>query len=58
MAKAIAAAPSQEFPMTLTRLILINSILTLLIIGNAEAAEIDVAVAANFTMPAKEMQRR
>ncbi|WP_051379829.1 molybdate ABC transporter substrate-binding protein [Bradyrhizobium murdochi] len=58
MAKAIAAAPSQEFPMTLTRLILINSVLTLLVVGNAEAAEIDVAVAANFTMPAKEMQRR
>ncbi|WP_376700234.1 molybdate ABC transporter substrate-binding protein [Bradyrhizobium archetypum] len=58
MAKPIAAAPSQEFPMTLTRLILINSILTLLVVGNAEAAEIDVAVAANFTMPGKEMQRR
>ncbi|MBT1516396.1 molybdate ABC transporter substrate-binding protein [Bradyrhizobium sp. SRL28] len=44
--------------MTLTRLILINSILTLLMFGNAEAAEIDVAVAANFTIPSKEMQRR
>ncbi|WP_418219725.1 molybdate ABC transporter substrate-binding protein [Bradyrhizobium icense] len=39
-------------------MILINSILTLLMVGNAEAAEIDVAVAANLTMPAKEMQRR
>ncbi|WP_065754697.1 hypothetical protein [Bradyrhizobium paxllaeri] len=44
--------------MTLTRLILINSSLMLLVVGNAEAAEIDVAVAANFTMSAKEMQRR
>ncbi|OCK53856.1 molybdate ABC transporter substrate-binding protein [Bradyrhizobium sp. LMTR 3] len=44
--------------MTLTRLILINSILTLLVVGTAEAAEIDVTVAANFTMQAKEMQRR
>ncbi|MGY3610243.1 MULTISPECIES: molybdate ABC transporter substrate-binding protein [unclassified Bradyrhizobium] len=39
-------------------MILINSILTLLMAGNAGAAEVDVAVAANFTAPAKELQRR
>ncbi|MCA6111352.1 molybdate ABC transporter substrate-binding protein [Bradyrhizobium sp. CNPSo 4026] len=41
--------------MRLARLILIDSILTLLMVGNAEAENIDVAVAANFTVPAREI---
>ncbi|TAI59981.1 hypothetical protein [Bradyrhizobium sp. Leo170] len=39
-------------------MILINSVLTLFVVGNAGAAEVDAAVAANFTAPAKELQRR
>lgn len=44
--------------MRLARLILINAALTLLMLGNAGAADINVAVAANFTEPAKEIAAR
>lgn len=50
-AKVVVAAPYQEFPMMIGRLILINSILMLLVLGNAQAANITMAVTTNFPMP-------